>query len=171
MELFLTPNGRIDQPTYWRAVLILFAASAVITVLSVYISGIIGLLSLGVMWAWIAVHAKRFHDNGKSGWFMLLLILAAAILSFILGGFLPGLFGFDQAGYNEEVSEAMNNGGFAAMMETINEGQRATMVPSILSTLIMTGVLGAIMSLFKSDPNDNQYGPGPGGSASAELFT
>ncbi len=167
MQLFLTPNGRIDQATYWRAVLIIFAVSSVITVLSIYVTGIIGLLSFGVIWAWIAVHAKRFHDNGKSGWYMLLLILVAAILNFILGGILPSLFGFDQAGYNQEVSEAMNNGGFAGMMEVINEGQRATMIPSILTTLIVTGILGAIMGVFKTDPNDNQYGPGPAGASVA----
>ena len=65
MELFLSPNGRIDQPTYWRAVLILFGASSLITLLSIYVVGAIGLLSFGVIWGWIAVHAKRFHDNGK----------------------------------------------------------------------------------------------------------
>ena len=171
MELFLSPNGRIDQPTYWRAVLILFGASSLITLLSIYVVGAIGLLSFGVIWAWIAVHAKRFHDNGKSGWYMLILIVVAAILSMLLGSILPGLFGFDQAGYEEQVQDAMGSGDFAVMMAAINEGQRATVVPSILSTLIMTGILGAIMGLFKTDPNDNQYGPGPGGSASADLFT
>lgn len=170
MELFLTPNGRIDQPTYWRAVLILFAASAVISILSVYVNGIFGLLTLGVIWAWIAVHAKRFHDNGKSGWYMLLLILVAAILNLVLGGILPSLFGFDQAAYNEEMTQAMSDGGFASVVEVLNTGQRATMIPGILGTLIVTGILGAIMSLFKTDPNDNQYGPGPGGAGAGVSF-
>jgi hypothetical protein len=50
------------------------------------------------------------------------------------------------------------------MMELINDAQKATIVPNILTTLITTGILGGIMSLFKTDPNDNPYGPGPGGA-------
>ena len=37
MELFLTPNGRIDQPTYWRAVLILFGISAALSAISAFV--------------------------------------------------------------------------------------------------------------------------------------
>ncbi len=170
MELFFSPNGRIDQPTYWRAVWILFGASAVISILSIYLTGIIGLLSLVVMWCWIAIHAKRFHDNGKTGWYMLAIILMAGIVSLVLGMFVPGLFGFDQAAYQEEVNEAMSGGGFVAMMQVVNEGQRETMIPSIVSSAILTGIIGAVMGLFKTDPNDNQYGPGPAGSTSADVF-
>lgn len=167
MELFFSPNGRIDQPTYWRAVLILAGASAAITFLSTFVSGILGFVSLVVIWCWIAVHAKRFHDNGKSGWYMLILIVTSWVLSFVLGSILPGLFGFDQAAYEAEVQDAMSGGGFMGMMEVMAEAQRATIIPNVLSTFIITGALGAIMSLFKTDPNDNQYGPGPAGAAVA----
>jgi hypothetical protein len=44
---------------------------------------------------------------------------------------------------------------------------QASLMPSILSTAIVTGVVGAVMGLFKTDPNDNQYGPGPAGASVA----
>lgn len=164
MNLLFSPNGRIDQPTYWRAVLIIAILSAVCSALGVFVSGVFGFLALVVMWNWIAVHAKRFHDNGKTGWYMVLLILVSGVVGMILGGILPGLFGFDMAAYNEDVSKTMQRGGdFAALMELINEAQRQTFVATILQTFIVTGILGAIMGLFKTDPNDNQYGPGPAG--------
>jgi len=66
MELFLTPNGRIDQPTYWRAVLILLGISAALSVVSAFVSPFFGFLGLLFIWPWIAVHVKRFHDAGKT---------------------------------------------------------------------------------------------------------
>lgn len=168
MEFYFSPNGRIEQPAYWRGVWILFAVSTAVTVLATFVSGIFGFLSLGVMWVWIALHAKRFHDNGKTGWYMLLMILVAAVVGFVLGLFLPALFGFDAAAYNAELESAMGGrGGFAAVMEAMNEAQRATFLPSVLTTAITTGTIGAIMGLFKTDPNDNQYGPGPAGASVA----
>ena len=169
MELFLTPNGRIDQPTYWRAVLILAGASALISVLSAYITMIIGLLSFGVMWGWIAVHAKRFHDNNKTGWFMLLLIVVAVISNNVFSGLLVGMSGFDMAGYEREVTAASSRGDFGQLMALMSEAQKATTFPTVVTTFITTGILGGIMSLLKTDPNDNKYGPGPGGAATAFI--
>jgi uncharacterized membrane protein YhaH (DUF805 family) len=167
MELFLTPNGRIDQPTYWRAVFILAGVSAVISVLATYVTMAIGLLGLGTAWAWIAIHAKRFHDNNKSGWFMLLLIVVAAISNNVFSGLLEGMSGFDMAEYEREVGAASSRGDFGALMTLMSEAQRATILPTIITTFITTGILGGIMSLLKTDPNDNKYGPGPAGASTA----
>ena len=177
MELFFSPNGRIDQPTYWRAVIILFAISAAVTVLSAYGSPLLGFAGILFIWPWIAVHAKRFHDAGKTGWLTLAMIVLAIVVSAILGMILPGLFGVDVAGMQREMEENMqdymsSNDPGAAMAYVMEETKRisqAQLLPSILSTGIVTGVIGFVMSLFKTDPNDNQYGPGPGGSAEAFL--
>lgn len=163
MQLYMSPNGRIDQAVYWKAVLILFIVSTLINAATFFVSPLIGLLSFVVMWSWIAIHAKRFHDNGKTGWYMLLLILIAAVVGQVISMVLPGLFGFDQLAYNQRMEEVASSGDFSGMMDLINEGNRALFLPGTISTLVVTFVLGFIMSRFKTDPNDNQYGPGPGG--------
>jgi len=38
MTLLFSPNGRIDQPTYWRAVLMLLGISAALSVISAFVS-------------------------------------------------------------------------------------------------------------------------------------
>jgi uncharacterized membrane protein YhaH (DUF805 family) len=167
MELFLTPNGRIDQPTYWRGVLILAGVSTAITLAATYVSMAIGLLALATAWGWIALHAKRLHDNNKSGWFMLILIVVAAISNNIFNGILVGMTGFDMAEYEREVAEASSGGDFGALMSLMSEAQKATMLPNIVTLFITTGILGGIMSLFKTDANDNKYGPGPAGASVA----
>jgi uncharacterized membrane protein YhaH (DUF805 family) len=176
MQLFFSPNGRIDQPTYWRAVLILFGISAALSVVSAYGSPFLGFVSIIFIWPWIAVHAKRFHDAGKTGWLTLAMIVLAIIVSAIAGYILPGLFGVDVASMQREMEENMedylsSNDPGAAMAYVMQESKRmsqAQLLPSILATGIVTGVVGFVMSLFKTDPNDNQYGPAPGGAA--EIF-
>nr|WP_321359489.1 DUF805 domain-containing protein [uncultured Hyphomonas sp.] len=172
MNLLFSPNGRIDQPTYWRAVLILLCISAALNVVSAYVSPILGVASIIFIWPWIAVHAKRFHDAGKTGWLTLAMIVLAVIVSFAAQAILPVLFGVDVAGMQREMEENMadylsSNDPGAAMAYVMQETKRmaqAQLLPAILSTAIVTGVVGFVMSLFKTDPNDNPYGPGPGGA-------
>ncbi len=170
MELYLSPNGRIDQPTYWRAVLILFAISAGLTVISAFVSPFLGMLGIVFIWPWIAVHVKRFHDAGKTGWLTVVMVVVALVVSMILAFILPGLFGVDQAAIQLEMQREIEAAGsdpaaaMGAAMEASKRAAQAQLIPSILSTLIVTGLIGFIMSLFKTDPNDNQYGPGPAGS-------
>ncbi|MFN3313348.1 MAG: DUF805 domain-containing protein [Hyphomonas sp.] len=177
MELYLSPNGRIDQQIYWRAVLTLFGISAAIAILGAFVNPLLGLLGLVFVWPWIAVHVKRFHDAGKTGWLTVALVAVALVLYIILGLALPGLLGVDTAEIEAEMQREMeratsqNDGGamFSAMMDGARRANQAQLVSSIVSTGIVTGVLGAIMGLLRTEPNDNQHGPGPGGTS--ELFT
>jgi len=174
LELLFSPNGRIPQPVYWRGVIILFAISTAITVLSAYVSPFVGFLGLIFVWSWIALHVKRFHDAGKTGWMTLAMIVLAFIVSFVSGMILPGLFGVDAAAMQAEMQENMehymsSSDPGAAMAYVMEESKRiaqAQLLPSILSSAIVTAVVGFVMSLFKTDPNDNQYGPGPAGEGS-----
>lgn len=173
MELYLTPNGRIDQQTYWRAVLTLFGISAAISVLSAYVTPLIGILSLLFIWPWIAVHVKRFHDSGKTGWLTVPLVLLAMVCFLVLGAVVPGLFGVNTAEMQVEFQREMERVSqddpgrvFAVMMDGVARMSQAQLVPEIVTTGLVTGILGAVMGLMRTDPNDNAHGPGPGGAAS-----
>lgn len=175
MELFLSPNGRIDQPTYWRAVLILFGISAALNVVSAFVSPFLGFAGILFIWPWIAVHVKRFHDSGKTGWLVLAVIVLAFILSWVLGLVLPGLFGVDQAALQaemqREIEQASASGNPAAAMTVAMDATRdisqRMLLPGLIQGVIMTGLIGVFMgALNKTDPNDNQYGPGPVGASS-----
>lgn len=174
MELFLTPNGRIDQPTYWRAVLILFGVSAALSVISAYVSPFLGVAGLLLIWPWIAVHVKRFHDSGKSGWMTLAMVVLAFVISFVAGMALMGVFGATTLALQEDMQremEAAASGGdpsaaITAAMDATKRIAQAQLVPNLLSSALVTAVVGFVMgAINKTDPNDNQYGPGPGGSA------
>ncbi|HRJ02115.1 MAG TPA: DUF805 domain-containing protein [Hyphomonas sp.] len=171
MELYLSPNGRIDQPTYWRAVWILFGISCALSALSAFVSPFLGMLGLLFIWPWIAVHVKRFHDSGKTGWLTLAIVVLAIIVSFVASAALLGAFGANsieaQLEMQRQIEDAASSDPSAAIsaaMDATKQMAQAQLLPSILSTAIVTGVVGFVMGLInKTDPNENQYGPGPGG--------
>jgi uncharacterized membrane protein YhaH (DUF805 family) len=175
MAQFFSPNGRIDQPTYWRAVLILFVISAALSAVSAFVSPFLGFVGLIFIWPWIAVHVKRFHDSGKSGWLTIAMVVLALIVSLVSSFILPGLFGIDQLALQEEMQRDIERAAsgdpslaISAAMEASKKVAQAQLLPSILATGIVTGVVGFVMGLINNtDPNDNQYGPGPGGASAA----
>jgi uncharacterized membrane protein YhaH (DUF805 family) len=161
MELFLTPNGRISQSTYWRGVIILAAISIVLTVLSAYVTPMVGILALLFVWPWIAIHVKRLHDNGKTGWLTIAVVVAAIIVSFILAAVVSPLLGGGVANMEAEINAAAQTGDINAIMEMSRDMQKAQLIPGIVQTALMTGIIGFGMSLLKTEPADNQYGPVP----------
>jgi uncharacterized membrane protein YhaH (DUF805 family) len=176
MDLFLSPNGRITQGAYWRGALILFGISAVLAAISAFVSPFIGIAGILFVWPWIAIHVKRFHDAGKSGWLTLAMVVLAIIVSFIASSVLPGLFGVNAAAEQAKMMEDMTATGSddpSAMMAAAMEGSKQLaqrMLPAqILSTLLVTGIVGAVMGLFKQEPRDNQYGALPGGGGSTTF--
>ena len=98
------------------------------------------------------------------------MVVLAIILSTVLSFILPALFGVDAAALQaemmrdmEDISSSNDPGAvLAASMEASKKVAQAQLLPSILSTAIVTGVIGFVMGLFKSTPGPNKYGPPPG---------
>jgi uncharacterized membrane protein YhaH (DUF805 family) len=173
MDLYLSPNGRIDQSTYWRGVITLFVISAALSVVSAYVSPFLSIVGLVIIWPWIVLHVKRFHDGDQTGWITIGMVVLAMVLSMVLGFILPSLFGVDMAAMQEQMTRDMedlaagNDPGamLAATMDATKKMTQAQLLPNILSTAIVTGAIGFVMSLFKSTPGTNKFGPPPGGDA------
>jgi uncharacterized membrane protein YhaH (DUF805 family) len=89
MEWMLMPlkryadfSGRSRRKEYWMFVLGIFLAAIVLSIIEgiLGLSGMVGgvygplttILLLGVLIPSIAVQVRRFHDQDKSGWFLLL---------------------------------------------------------------------------------------------------
>ena len=120
--LLFSYAGRINRGKYWLAVLIYVAISIVVAGLGFIMLGnsileladesadesmIVGLLSKGIGYALLVlviyvpmivsgvfVGIKRLHDRDKSGWWLLVFMLAPGILSalgFAVGGFMVTL--------------------------------------------------------------------------------
>lgn len=77
INLFLSVRGRISRGDFWYAALLILS---VFTVLSIALETTFGrastwLLYAPLYWSSFAVSSKRYHDIGRSGWWLLLLLV------------------------------------------------------------------------------------------------
>ena len=78
-RLFLSFKGRVGRQTYWSFAVapgLIFLTLAVLFDLPTRMTGF-GFTVFGLLIAWVAVAigVKRCHDRGRSGWFMLALLI------------------------------------------------------------------------------------------------
>lgn len=128
MEWMLMPlkryadfSGRSRRKEYWMFLLGVIIAAVILSIvegvlgLQGMVGGVYGpltlLLILGIIIPSIAVQVRRFHDQDKSGWFVLLgfipIVGGLIVLVFMLleGTKGPNRFGPDPKGENPEVFE------------------------------------------------------------------
>lgn len=89
--LFFDFEGRIDRGQWWIGFAILIAAQFLIWL--VFGDGLIArILWLVIFVAALGLHIKRFHDRGKSGWWVLVFFIPVIgfIWMIIEMGFLEG---------------------------------------------------------------------------------
>ena len=107
-HILFSINGRINRKTWWLVHLIIILALGIVFTINSKIGlhpalfgGLITILFLGIR---IAADIKRWHDRGKSGWWLLLQLIPIAGLVWSIAelGFLKGTDGENQFG--EEAS-------------------------------------------------------------------
>jgi uncharacterized membrane protein YhaH (DUF805 family) len=100
-DLLFGFNGRINRAKYWLGILVCVVASIVASILGALLGSTIGTLVTGVvsiatLIISIAIGIKRLHDRDKSGWWLLLFLLAPSVL---LGfGLMASVFGLAVGG-------------------------------------------------------------------------
>ncbi len=86
MEAYMMPwqkyaqfDGRSGRKEYWTFVLGNFAVFVILGILGYFVGSLIGivsmLFSLAALVPSIAVGIRRLHDIGKSGWWMLIVLI------------------------------------------------------------------------------------------------
>ena len=85
VKLLLSPQGRITRAPFWFGIMVIIIASLALRL----IPGPIGrLVSLVLLWPQICVNAKRLHDMGRTGWWLVAPILigvAGLAIAFVMG--------------------------------------------------------------------------------------
>jgi uncharacterized membrane protein YhaH (DUF805 family) len=99
-------SGRIGRAQWWigQIGLILIMAAAAMLLVGVMVAlgvqdfqhsnaaqAMIGVLMLVYFASWLAIHVRRWHDLGKSGWWQLLMLVPfGSLYILIMCGFVPG---------------------------------------------------------------------------------
>lgn len=105
--LFTSFDGRINRGKFWAGYVVLWVATAVVVGLLSALLGdsasfwILYTVAVAILIvAGLAVQVKRWHDRGKSGWWVLIALipLIGPIWAIIETGFLPGTSGPNEYG-------------------------------------------------------------------------
>ncbi|MEQ8966603.1 MAG: DUF805 domain-containing protein [Azospirillaceae bacterium] len=73
--MFTTADGRIGRLTWWLGVAILYLAGLILYALFGGGGIVPFVLNILLLVAGLMLHIKRFHDRGKSGWWVLILFV------------------------------------------------------------------------------------------------
>jgi uncharacterized membrane protein YhaH (DUF805 family) len=112
-DLLFKFDGRINRAKFWAGLVVVWAISALWIIAfaaAIAVSSTVGVVIgfLGIMvwvfsiWGWLAISIKRWHDRGKSGWWIFIgaIPIIGGLWALIETGFLEGDLGPNQYGPN-----------------------------------------------------------------------
>ena len=135
-------RGRSTRAEYWWAMLFVFLVGCVASFLGDIFTSIVG---LALIVPNLAILTRRFHDAGKSGWW----VVGFYIAQFAVMGFsMSSLFG------------AIAGGNIAPVQDIVANHSGSIVLGSIIMFAI--GIWMIVICCTPSKP-DNQYGPNPYG--------
>ncbi len=166
-NLLFSPSGRINPADFMRGVIILIIISAVLTLLPLISPalGMLGMLGIVMIWCWIVLFVKRFHDAGKSGWMTVAVVVVMVVLSMIMSSVITSTFAEDmQAEIQKAAMEAAESGDigsiFKGSMEAGQAMAKKIAIPSAIGSAILSyAIAWGVNKFFPHDPEENQYGP------------
>jgi len=167
-NLLFSPSGRINSSDFMRGVMVLVAIGLVLGLLPILSPAlsILGIVGIVLIWCWIVLWIKRYHDSGKSGWMCLIPIIVYAIVGGIAGYLVSQSFvDADAVAAATEAAEAAAESGdiAGAFKAGLSGGSGLTKTGVIVNGLVSAAVSYGIAFLFngmiKGDQHDNQFGP------------
>ena len=157
-NLLFSPSGRIGPSEFTKAATILIILGAILSLPELMgmksIATITGLISFLLLYPWVVIWIKRYHDAGKSGWtclvpIIIFIIASIALMMVLLGDSFMAMFQAASEGASQSESEAMAE-------EMLKDKQ----LPLLISTTILSfAVALGFNSLIKRDDHENQFGP------------
>jgi len=164
-NLLFSPSGRIGPGQFMSGVTILIIISVVLGLLPIFVPalGMLGIIGLVLIWCWIVLWVKRYHDGGKSGWMCLIPIVVWFAISMVVGMILPGMFQDPAAA--EAIAAATAEGDLMAVMKSSMGGGMTTMGQLInlaIGAVVSYLIAMIFNNMIKHDDHDNQFGPEAG---------
>jgi uncharacterized membrane protein YhaH (DUF805 family) len=170
-DLLFNPNGRIAKRRFWQGVVLVTVVAVIKRGMEIKLPGAMDnglgiialLLTVGLVYANICIFAKRFHDAGTSGWWIIAVWFAKFFTFIIMFALFGGLFlGSDGTALLEAVME-----GWATADEAqLTQASRRLvdlLFPLIILSYVVNGVLAAlVVGSLPSDPAANIHGRPPG---------
>jgi len=160
-SLLFSFKGRLNAADFQRGAIILIVIGALLSFASYFLDSmamLLGVLSIVLIWPWLAIWVKRYHDANKSGWMVLLPVVVLIALSFIANLVVNQIMPVDK-----EALEAATAAAGTDFMEAIRVSIEATkhqMIPTaVLGIVVQFALILLFNAMIKSDPEENRFGP------------
>ncbi|PHS26316.1 MAG: hypothetical protein COA85_06165 [Robiginitomaculum sp.] len=158
-NLLFSMGGRINPADFQRGAIVLIAVGTVLKILpffSMSLGMLAGLLGLILLWPWVALWGKRYHDSDQSAWRIIAPIIALVVLSMIAGAVINVMFPVD----TRAAMSAAQSGDFMALLQGAAAAARHQVIPSaLIGAVLQFGVVYVFNGMIKATPGDNKYGP------------
>lgn len=164
-NLLFSPSGRIGPGQFMSGVTILIIIGLLLAILPIFIPAMaaLGIIGLVMLWCWIVLWVKRYHDGGKAGWMCLIPIIVYIVLVSILGTVLSGMFvDLDAASAMTEAAEAADFGALMKFMGTGGMTTTGALISAFASAALSYVIAMVFNNMIKHDAHDNQFGPEAG---------
>jgi uncharacterized membrane protein YhaH (DUF805 family) len=155
LETILNPSGRIGPVTFRNAALVLILIGALFSILPYFRPdlALISFASLLLLYPWVVIWVKRFHDAGKPGSRFLIVLVAWLVAGVAANHFLVSRFVPNPPPIDPNF-----------IWLSMQAQMQANALPgTIVSTLLSLGFALVVNEELKSDPGENAYGPPEGG--------
>jgi uncharacterized membrane protein YhaH (DUF805 family) len=105
LALYFSPKGRIGRATFWRHGVLALVLLDIVGIALLQIAGMDAeyaqrIVELVLLWPALVISIKRWHDIGRSGWFVLVNLVPAVgqIAALVFNGFVHGTRGPNKFG-------------------------------------------------------------------------
>jgi len=156
-SLLFSFKGRINASQLLRGFIVVIIISFILGMIPYFSIDLWWLSSFGIVliWPWLALFAKRYHDAGKSGWLALLPLVVSFAINFGVGQVLSKMIPIDTSA-SEEMAASGDVGG--AMTAAI-EASMPHIIPGAIAGVVITlAIVFLFNAMIKSDPEENQFG-------------
>jgi uncharacterized membrane protein YhaH (DUF805 family) len=169
-NLLFNPNGRIAKTRFWQGLVILTVAAIIKRGIEVKLPDLMtGPLSLLTMLATlvlvyvnICVYAKRFHDAGTSGAWIIAVWLGKFFVFMLLFALFGGLFlGEEGLALSEAIMESFTTSDEGLLSQAMQRFADLVFPLFVFSYVANAVIFGFVVGRLGTEPRTNQHGPVP----------
>jgi len=157
-SLLFSMKGRINSAEFLKGAIILITINVILSALSHFMAGLMVwfvLVSIILIWPWLAIWVKRFHDGGRSGWMVLVAILVWAVVGWAFSLIVNMVIPIDKTVIEAAAASGDIGEIIRVSIESVKPQFFLRLIFSVVGSLIVVLLFNAII---KSDPEENQFG-------------
>ena len=173
-ELLFNPKGRIARNRFWQGLIVVTVVAVIKRGVEIKLAGAMGgllglitmMITLGLVYANICIFAKRFHDAGTTGWWIVAVWVGKRFVFMMLFGLFGGLFlGSEGSALIEAMMESWANANEAQLADASQRLMDMLFPLVVISYVVNAGLAALIVGGLPTEPRDNSHGPVPESAA------